>query len=120
MPENQSRSMDLGKLVFGLTLVSLGAMFLADQLGFFRADYLVDYWPVLLIALGVAKLLRPITDFGGVVVITLGILLLLDRLAYYDLRQTWPLLIVAAGLSIVLRSLRPAKRRSAEKENCHV
>ncbi len=120
MREDHSHSIDLGRLVFGLTLVSLGALFLADQLGFFRADKLVDFWPVLLIVLGLSKLLRPTTDFGGLVVITLGILLLLDRLAYYDLRQTWPLLIVAVGLSIVLRSLTPAQRRLAEKESSHV
>lgn len=116
----RSSTLDPGKLFLGLTLILVGVLFLADQMGYVYAADLIDYWPVLLVALGISQLLRPETDFGGLTVITLGSLLLLDRLDYYPIWQTWPLLIVAVGVSIVLCSVVRKNRRSGQRENDNV
>jgi hypothetical protein len=60
-------------LVGGLILLTVGALFLLSNLGILGPELFRTWWPVLLIAIGVARLFggrrwerlrRPYTDFG--------------------------------------------------------
>jgi predicted membrane protein len=101
-----------GRIVIGLILIVLGAFLLLDQLGV--ADFgafIADWWPLALVAIGVAQWFRsPRNTAAAVVLVALGLLLLLSSL--YDLSfwaVAWPLVIVAIGVWLILgRELSPA------------
>lgn len=107
-PERQS-----GQLVMGILLVLIGAGFLADRLGYWVADDLWRYWPVILIALGLGKVID--ADGGrrrsGVWLLMIGGIFLLDTFDVLELHDSWPLFIVAAGIMTLWRAIAPRAPR---------
>jgi hypothetical protein len=73
------------RLVLGLCLAAVGALVLLDNLNVFEIDRLWDYWPVILILLGVARLLQPQGRGLGFLLLGVGVWLLGDNLGYWDL-----------------------------------
>lgn len=99
-----------GGIVFGAVIVAAGLILLLDNLGILHAYDVWKYWPVALIAAGVARIVesrRPGALVWGGVMAGVGALLLLDRLNILDFnaRLFWPLIIIAAGVAMLLRSL---------------
>jgi predicted membrane protein len=109
--ENGQRHRSVPQLIFGLIIVTLGVLWTLDSLGIADAEYYIRYWPSALIALGAAKLWHVHrgrgSAFGGVVLIIIGSVLLLDDLvpASIDLFDLWPLLLVLLGSSLIWRSI---------------
>ena len=104
---------DHSGLVLGLAVVAIGVVLLLDQEGVVRAWDVWRFWPVVLIAVGLVKVLRAggspdkqIDTAGamwGVVEICFGVVFLLGALGYrhFSFGHTWPLLIVGAGLWVL-------------------
>ena len=100
-----------GKLVTGLLLVLVGAMLLADNLDLIEIDFrnlIATYWPLVLVVIGIGHMVDRKTRsgmvfFAGGVLLQLAVLGLLDR---WTLRRWWPVLLVAVGVTMVLRSYR--------------
>ncbi len=96
----------VGPLAPGLLVITLGVVFLLDNLGFVRTWQVLRFWPVILIAAGV-KYLWEARDRGAAVSGTLlaaaGGLLLLDNLYVIDvdLWDLWPLVLVAIGFRML-------------------
>jgi LiaF transmembrane domain len=111
------------QLVTGATLVLAGiALFLAN-LDLLELRGVWRYWPLVLIGVGVNKLIRPgdkkNTD-EGVWLCMIGAWLLISNLKLFGLGfgKSWPLLILAIGISIVWSSLTteaPANTPAEEK-----
>jgi hypothetical protein len=107
------RGVDTGKLVAGLVLLTVGGIFLADRLYWIDARELFRLWPVWLIGFGVLRVLFPSRGrgrLGGFWPILIGGVFLLDTMRVLDLRDSWPLFIVGAGLFMVLRSASAGRR----------
>jgi len=94
------------RLVFGLTLMGAGILLTLENLGFVRVRHIFGFWPVFLIALGLAKLAQARARASGLLWIAFGVLLLLSNLHVLDIRQVWPLFLLAFGFLIVYRALR--------------
>lgn len=100
-----------GRLWFGIVLLVLGVLWTLDNLRFLNAGEILDWWPLVLVALGVVKLAglggrsRP---FAGVFWIGAGGLLLAHNLRYlpWGLDELWPVGLVFLGLMLVWRSVR--------------
>lgn len=99
-----------GRIVLGLVVLGLGIVFLLDNLGYvYRYDYL-RYWPVIVLAFGLVKLLggRGTSErtAGIIWIIAGGALLLhqLDRLDF-DIWELWPLVLILIGANLVLKSV---------------
>jgi predicted membrane protein len=112
------RSHDLGRLVFGLIVLALGVIFVLNNLGLAHLHHYLRYWPVLLMAYGLARLLQPRRGGGrvwGLLVGVFGALLLLRNLHQVDFSvwALWPLFLVLIGLNIIWHALagRPRQRR---------
>jgi LiaF transmembrane domain len=92
----------------GALMVALGLLLLADRLGAGPGWDFGRLWPVILLALGVARLLVPRDDGsrGGLWLIFLGVLFLLNNYRVMTLDQSWPLFIVVAGLAILFGGRR--------------
>jgi predicted membrane protein len=105
-----------GRLIIGLMLVALGVLWTLDNLGLANAGRILEWWPVLVLAVGVMKLtgfgMERQTGFGAFLTIA-GTLLLLGQLNYVHVGFgiLWPLLIIFMGSRVVWRALRGSNDR---------
>ena len=98
------------QLVFGLLLATIGVMFTLDNLHILRARDYLQYWPVVLIAIGLVHIGQAKTSsgtFGGAIWILVGSVLLVNRLGLLDVRiwSFWPLILVLVGARIVWQTV---------------
>ena len=97
------------QLFAGLLLAALGVLFTLDNLHIIRARDVLRYWPAIFLVIGISQLAqaRSIgTMIGGSIWIVFGSLLLGERLHLISSGlRFWPLLLVAVGVWIVVRSM---------------
>jgi hypothetical protein len=105
------------RLVFGLSILAVGVIAWLDHLHRLRAwDYLA-WWPLALIALGLAHL--PQRRWVGALVYVLIGIAFLPRLSFFPrfslelVIGVWPLLISAAGVTLIMQVLRPVAKDAA-------
>ena len=102
-----------GQFVAGCILVLIGLLFLIDQT--FVVDDRLDIrqlWPMILIAIGVAKISTPRPDgqpTGGYMLTMVGVIFLMHTLHYWSIRTSWPLFVVATGLNILFGAIAQAR-----------
>jgi len=102
-------------------LIALGVLFLLRNIGLFSFDF-DRIWPIFLIALGLwlfaqrwglagASQARCYCDrcrarslMGPAVLVTIGVLSLLDSVSRFGWHRTWPLLILVIGVVKLLQS----------------
>lgn len=105
-----------GRLVWGIIFLGLGAAWTLDNLGLVDSDAIVRWWPLLLVAFGLAKLTgwgARRSTFAGTLYLIAGGWLILHAL---DLVRTgiaglWPLALVVIGGRFILHSMRPPEPR---------
>ena len=97
------RKLDARALVTGIILIGLGVVFL---LGNFH-DVIRDFWPMIIVLVGVGQLFDRRSLGSGVGLILIGTWLQLVRLHVFDLtfQNSWPLLLIGIGAVIALRAL---------------
>lgn len=107
------------RLILGLCLMVLGALFALDNIGLIDFGSMVRFWPVILIAVGLAKLRTPHQSGGGVVWIGLGVGLLLHTLDVVPFWRLWPFVLVLIGAQIAYHALRrePGGGGAARRRN---
>jgi len=99
-------------LIVAVLLISAGALLFLDNIGLLRVN-IWDYWPVILIAVGVGKLTRSRYTreyLWGVFLIVFGSLFLLATLDIVTVRSWdsgWPisLLLIALGFVTLIRTV---------------
>jgi hypothetical protein len=100
------------QLFAGLLIAALGVLFTLDNLQIIRARDVLRYWPAILIVIGVSQLAQARTIgtmIGGSIWIVFGAVLLGERLHLITAGlRFWPLLLVAVGAWIVVRSMTAA------------
>src|SRR5579871_1814858 len=99
----------LTQVIAGLVLVALGLLFLGQQAGWWPA---LDIWrlsPAVLVVLGVSRFLSGPSGRrgGGLMLAAVGGLLLLHTYNIMSLAKSWPLYLVAAGVSVLIDAGRP-------------
>jgi predicted membrane protein len=99
------------RLVLGLIVLSLGALWTLDNLGVVDSGPILKWWPTLLIGLGVAKLFGVGSSrnvAAGTLFMVVGVWLLAGGLGigWVDLSILWPLILVVIGVNLVIRSYR--------------
>lgn len=98
------------RLVFGLVVILLGVLFTLDKLEYIDVGDYWAYWPVLLIAVGLGRLLQPRGSHhcsSGLVWIAIGTAILLVNLGVvsHHVWNYWPVLLVLVGASMVWRAM---------------
>ncbi len=99
-----------GRLVAGIVLIALGALFLAHNLDIIYVDHIGRYWPAIFILVGLVKLFGSGADphhGSGLGWIFLGtwLLISLNRIWGFDFHNSWPILIIGWGVSMLWRGL---------------
>jgi predicted membrane protein len=94
------------RLVPAIVLIAVGAIFLLHNLHIFYAQEVLRYWPTLLIAVGVVKLVDSQDSggrVGGGVLLGLGAVFLAQSLGYLEVRfwDLWPVVLIAIGAAML-------------------
>ena len=94
------------RLVFGLAVIAAGTLLTLENMEIIRIRHLWDYWPVVLILMGLTKAAggRGTGRAVGLAMAAVGTLLLLDNLDYirFHLWDLWPVALILIGISMVL------------------
>ena len=99
-----------GAMIAGLTIIAIGAILLLNQLGILPHGIVLQFWPVVLIVIGLMKIFTT-KDRGellsGGCFIAAGVLLQTNSLGITHITwsQAWPLFIIAVGLMVLAHSL---------------
>lgn len=115
MAEYTSRTVRITpRLVLGAAILFVGLALTLDNLGVVDADYLLDFWPLALVAIGLSKLAggRRGSWLGGSLWILVGVWWTAYNLDAVDIHpiDLWPLLLIFAGFMLVRRALFPSHR----------
>jgi hypothetical protein len=100
-------------LFWGALLISLGLIFLLNNFHLVPAN-LLQWWPVLVLGTGSLMFGRGVAQrrgsglVAGTVLVALGGFWLLDNLGRIDERLFVPILLIALGVGLLLRSLLAA------------
>jgi predicted membrane protein len=98
-----------GRLFLGLAVMLFGLALALDNFGLFQLRYLLRFWPLILIAVGVMRLVRSTRAGGapdGLVMTCMGVLLLLMTLDLLRFKQAFAVFLLALGAAMVLRAVR--------------
>src|SRR5206468_10908202 len=106
------------QLGIGLIIATVGVMFTLDNLHVVHARELIRYWPIGLVALGLAQIAQAQTSarvWSGSMWITVGILMLANRIGLLrvNIWAYWPLLLVFVGGRIFWQSFYAASQAPA-------
>jgi hypothetical protein len=124
-PEHGSISV---RLVIGLLVVALGAIFLADNLGWVEGDDLLRrFWPAAFVTIGAIMLLQPHATgqsrLWGLLPIVAGVWIFAHQEGWVDVEVWdlfWPVVLLTVGGSLVWRALQgpraPAHGSTAEPD----
>jgi predicted membrane protein len=87
----------------GAILIVLGTLFLLDHLNIINGDVIWKYWPLLLVAVGVGKVINEGKAVGGFVLILVGIFFMAQHLGYrmFTWDTLWPVIIILAGVAMI-------------------
>lgn len=114
MAKEPNAEVRVPQLLFGLILLGLGVALLLSRLDIVEVSFwqlLGTWWPLLIVAAGVGALATvPRAWPGPVALITIGVLLQLSRLDFFDFSLgslVWPLVLIAVGLTLLVRFGRP-------------
>jgi hypothetical protein len=101
------------QMIAGLMIIGVGIVLALGRFGIVEAGGVWRLWPLLLIVLGLGKLFTPRPDgtrHGGTQVL-IGVWLLLNELRIWPASESWPLFLVAFGISIVWNAMMVPARR---------
>ncbi len=98
------------QIAVGVAVIGLGVLFLLDNLGLLDFQYTLHFFPMLVAVFGVLKIVQARSTQGmavGAVMVVVGLLLTLRSLGFLFIswRTLWPLILIAAGISVVYRSV---------------
>ncbi|HEU5182248.1 MAG TPA: DUF5668 domain-containing protein [Candidatus Polarisedimenticolia bacterium] len=106
MVEELRSPRNAARLFAGLVILCLGALALLNNFDVIHVANIWRFWPLVLIAVGMAKMLRPQGTpgrFAGVVFAIVGLWLLLQNIGvwHYSLWNLWPILVVLVGVRLI-------------------
>src|SRR5262249_37915140 len=89
-------------LVSGFVVITVGLIFLLGNLGFVNVALILRFWPVIIIAMGVMKLVESQDEFrrgSGIFWIVIGVLFLMGSLDVLQiaLHNFWPVALIGLG-----------------------
>lgn len=94
------------KIVIGIIIILAGLIALLDNIGMGIGLDFWDFWPLIIIVIGLGKLAQPReyrSTTGALILIVVGVLFQLSTLDIIDFRfrHLWPIILILVGLAIL-------------------
>jgi predicted membrane protein len=107
---DQNRKCSRAPLLAGLVIITAGVILLLNQLGIFPHGFVVQFWPALLIVIGLVKVVAggdPRDRVVGGCLLLAGVILQTNALGITNIswNQAWPMLIIVIGVMLVLNAM---------------
>ncbi|HXS94540.1 MAG TPA: DUF5668 domain-containing protein [Candidatus Limnocylindrales bacterium] len=104
---SRPRSNALERIMPALVLIAIGAIFFLNNLHIIYFQDIWRFWPLVLIAVGLAKLVDGASDGragGAILLVVAGGLFLANNFGYLDLNwhTFWPLILIGIGILMLL------------------
>lgn len=103
------------QVIMGGIAIAFGIVFLLDNLNIWDFNRAIQFWPAVLIVIGLVKIWDSRTSSGylvGGVLATVGVLMILHRLGYiyFNVRTMWPLFLIGVGGFVIFKALARRNR----------
>jgi predicted membrane protein len=108
------------RLVLGLAIMLAGLVLALDSLGVMDARFVFRLWPLILIAVGVAKWQSAYQRSSAFVWIVAGVALLLMTVGRMPASRLWAAALFFIGANIAWRALRPTVPKGCDDPESHV
>ncbi len=94
------------KLIIGIFFILHGLLLTADNLDLLNAWHYLQYWPAVMLLVGLYKIWQPGSQVAGLILTVLGAALLAGSVGLWhvSLFKLWPLLLIIAGVTIVAKA----------------
>ena len=103
-------------IIFGGLIIAIGLFLLLDNLKIIHARDIWQFWPLILVAFGLARIVEsrsPARLVWGGLVAGAGVFLFLDNLdllpPFLDFSIIWPVILIGVGGSLLLRAVERKK-----------
>ena len=98
------------RMVGGLVLMTVGAIFLLGRLDVLPGHAMSTYWPLILVAVGLGRLLQPSErrrPSNATWLIFIGLWAQANVLHWFGLtwRNSWPIVLIFVGLCVLMTEL---------------
>lgn len=94
------------KILIGILIICAGLALLLQNFGYLENIEIWNFWPLVLIIIGLNHLIQPPESrqlFSGIILLSIGGLFLLDNLDIipYGFGDFWPLILILVGIFII-------------------
>jgi len=108
--------------MWGVLLVVLGGVLLLDQMHILDVDELWHYWPLLMVAVGVNKMIgyptaRDFTSGLWIAFVGAWLFAVFEGLFGLTFYNSWPVFIIVSGITMVMEPLVARRLKSRESNN---
>lgn len=106
------------KFLIAAFLIFAGAVLFLENIGLIAVRDIWAYWPLILIAVGVSRLTSSsATRLKGLILVIVGVALLANNLGFLFIAAdfAWPILLIAIGAAILVKTLDPHRPQSASR-----
>jgi predicted membrane protein len=107
------------RLIVGLAIALFGLVLVLDRLNLVVADQVLQWWPVVIVAVGAmifTQSRRVGGGINGIIVMLIGGWLLLNTLGILRVRfweMFWPLVLIGIGTALVMQAMRRRTREAS-------
>jgi predicted membrane protein len=103
VPDSSCRPRGIAAWLPGAILIGMGTLFLLDHMGIINANAIWNYWPLILILVGLGKVISEGKRVPGFVLILVGAFFLLQHLGYrmFTWDTMWPAILIFAGIAMI-------------------
>ena len=107
------------RLIIALVIIAVGVVALLINLGYDVDISLWDYWPLILILIGLSRIFQPPeyrSLWFGLIFTAIGVLFLLDNfhLIRFGFGELWPVVLIVIGIAILRHGYGASKGRSTD------
>ena len=113
--------MSSGRLIAGIIIIAIGALFLLNSTGIADVGGLTQWWPMIIVLLGVWRLIAQKfrSLFGPLLLIAIGVILQLWQLdiSGLDFGTLWPAILIVVGIAILAGGFNRRRRRRGRRNS---
>ena len=113
--------MSSGRLIAGIIIIAIGALFLLNSTGIADVGGLTKWWPMIIVLLGVWRLIAQKfrSLFGPLLLIAIGVILQLWQLdiSGLDFGTLWPAILIVVGIAILAGGFNRRRRRRGRRNS---
>jgi hypothetical protein len=109
------------RVVIGALILVAGLAILLDNLYLIEIGPVWDYWPLIIVALGLNRIVQAENSWErrrGFLWTFIGLWLFISVGHIFDLtfRESWPILLIGIGISMIWKTLSPEPRWKSAKD----